>query len=184
MIAFSRKMGINRCFLIIKMKQLTALSLHRYKLMYLCLDEVEEARICVVGEQSDEIKASSKIKYFGMVDNQKILEMEEKAKLLVNIRYPQADLTKYSLPSKILRYIAFGSIVLSIQLLEILKENFDYIEMVDISNQRTVEDTITSLLSISEEEYMPKVIAAQNFIASGKNYNKQCERIIDLLKDF
>lgn len=148
---------------------------------------VDEVWICGDGPEKEKItalaKTDSRIKYFGQLENSEVLKLEQQAKILINFRSPDAELTKYSFPSKILEYIASGSMVLSTPLLGIPKEYFDYIETADISNQRAVVDTITSFLSISEDEYMQKVIAAQNFIAFKKNYKKQCECIIDLLKE-
>ena len=109
--------------------------------------------------------------------------MESQAKILVNFRSPDAELTKYSFPSKILEYIASGSLVLSTPLGGIPQEYFNYIEKVDISNKNAVIATVSRLLAMTDEEYIKKVSATQNFIASEKNYEKQCERIEELLEN-
>lgn len=156
-------------------------------LLECCKDipSVDEVWICGDGFEREAILALAKnderIKYFGRLTNANVLKLEEEAKILVNFRSPDAELTKYSFPSKILEYIASGSLVLSTPLLGIPSEYFNYIESVDIGDQSSVVTIVSRLLEMPDGEYMEKVLKAQRFIASEKNYKKQCERIIELL---
>lgn len=158
-------------------------------LLECCRDipSVDEVWICGDGPEREKILAlaenDSRIKYFGRMENAEVLKLESQAKILVNFRSPDAELTKYSFPSKILEYIASGSLVLSTPLLGIPQEYFQYIEKADISDKNTVIATVERLLAMSDEEYISKVSATQEFIASEKNYKKQCERITELLKN-
>lgn len=157
-------------------------------LLECCRDipSVDEVWICGDGPERENISAlakeDSRVKYFGRMENAEVLQLEEKAKILVNFRSPDAELTKYSFPSKILEYIASGSLVLSTPLRGIPREYFEYIESVDISDKSAAADVIARLLAMSDKEYIKKVTAAQEFIASEKNYKKQCERMIELLE--
>ena len=58
---------------------------------------LEELWICGTGEDQTYIeqvaKSYSKIKYFGRLDNSKVVELENNAKLLVNLRSPVEVLT-------------------------------------------------------------------------------------------
>lgn len=150
------------------------------------ISSVDEVWICGDGPEREKIselsKNDSRVKYFGRMENTEVLKLESQAKILVNFRSPDAELTKYSFPSKILEYIASGSLVLSTPLLGIPREYFAYIESVDISGKSIAIDVISRLLAMSDEEYMKKVSAAQEFIASEKNYKKQCERMVELLE--
>lgn len=158
-------------------------------LLECCLDipSVDEVWICGDGPEREKILALAendpRIKYFGRMENAEVLKLESQAKILVNFRSPDAELTKYSFPSKILEYIASGSLVLSTPLLGIPQEYFQYIEKADVSDKNTVIFTVERLLAMSDEEYISKVSATQDFIASEKNYKKQCERITELLKN-
>lgn len=151
------------------------------------IPSVDEVWICGDGSERGKIlelaQKDPRIKYFGRMENAEVLKLESRAKILVNFRSPDVELTKYSFPSKILEYIASGSMVLSTPLRGIPQEYFDYIETVDISDKNVVVTTISELLAIPDEEYISKVSAAQSFIASEKNYKKQCDRIIELLKN-
>lgn len=151
------------------------------------IPSVDEVWICGEGPDHEKIlelaQKDPKIKYFGRMENAEVLKLESQAKILVNFRSPDAELTKYSFPSKILEYIASGSLVLSTPLGGIPQEYFNYIEKVDISNKNAVIATVSRLLAMTDEEYIKKVSATQNFIASEKNYEKQCERIEELLEN-
>lgn len=151
------------------------------------IPSVDEVWICGDGPEREKIselsKNDSRVKYFGRMENTEVLKLESQAKILVNFRSPDAELTKYSFPSKILEYIASGSLVLSTPLGGIPQEYFNYIEKVDISDKNAVIATVSRLLAMTDEEYIKKVSATQNFIASEKNYEKQCERIEGLLEN-
>lgn len=149
------------------------------------ISSLDEVWICGDGPEREIVttmaKKDARIKYYGRVTNEEVLKLEAKAKILVNFRSPDAELTKYSFPSKLLEYIASGCFVLSTPLLGIPKEYFRYIEAVDIRDKDTVIKTVSKLLEMPDDEYMEKVLAAQRFIASEKNYLKQSERIVELL---
>lgn len=158
-------------------------------LLECCLDipSVDEVWVCGDGPEREKILALAendpRIKYFGRMENAEVLKLESQAKILVNFRSPDAELTKYSFPSKILEYIASGSLVLSTPLIGIPQEYFNYIEKADISDKNAAIATVERLLAMPDEEYIKKVSETQNFIASEKNYKKQCERIAELLEN-
>ena len=54
-------------------------------------------------------QAHETIRYFGVCDNQTIVEREQKASLLVNPRPSDPEYTKYSFPSKNMEYMASGT---------------------------------------------------------------------------
>lgn len=150
------------------------------------IPEVCEVWICGLGPDEEKIKevalTDSRIKYLGRVNNEKVLKMEEKAKILINFRSPNEELTKYSFPSKILEYISSGSLVLSTRLLGIPKEYFDYIVPVDSADKEKIKTTIKNNLQLNAADYIAYCKAAQNFIKQ-KNYCCQSKKIVDFLND-
>ncbi len=148
------------------------------------IPEICEVWICGVGSDEDTIRAlasqDSRIKYFGRVNNKEVLEMEEKAKILINFRSPAEELTKYSFPSKILEYIASGSLVLSTKLLGIPEEYFEYIVPVDQADKEKVKKAIIHNLQLKDEQYIEYCEAAQEFIGK-KNYYLQSKKIVDFV---
>ena len=150
------------------------------------IPELYEVWICGVGPDEEKIKeialADSRIKYFGRVDNEKVLEMEEKAKILINFRSPDEELTKYSFPSKILEYISSGSLVLSTRLLGIPNEYFDYIIPIDSANKEEIKKMIRHNLELEDSEYVAYCESAQKFIKK-KNYYYQSKKIVNFVND-
>lgn len=154
-------------------------------LLECCMEvpEIEEVWICGVGSDENKIKElvakDPRIKYFGRLGNDKVLKLEEQAKLLVNFRSPDVKLTKYSFPSKILEYIASGSLVLSTRLMGIPEEYFDYILGIDLENQSRVANELTRLMLVDDTEYIQLCTEAQRFISENKNYYVQSQRVVD-----
>lgn len=149
------------------------------------ISELDEVWICGAG--ADELKIAelantdSRIKYFGRLENEKVLELEEQAKVLINFRSSDAELTKYSFPSKILEYISAGSLVISTRLLGIPEEYFDYIIPISFDDHNSIITILTSCLNLADDEYIAKCERAQAFIKKNKGYRKQSERIIEFL---
>ena len=149
------------------------------------IPELDEVWICGAGTDEEKIKEiasiDSRIKYWGRLSNNKVLEMEETAKLLINFCSPEKELTKYSFPSKILEYISAGSLVLSTKLLGIPTEYFNYIVSIDLSSKEKVKEVIRQNLQLNDEQYVACCEAAQKFIGE-KNYYSQSEKIVNFLK--
>lgn len=148
------------------------------------IPELSEVWICGVGPDEEKVKqiasTDSRIKYLGRLNNARVLELEEQAKILVNFRSPNEELTKYSFPSKLLEYISSGSLVLSTRLGGIPDEYFNYIIGVNLVKGEVIAQ-ISQIFAMPEHIYIQRCQAAQNFIAKEKNYLKQSERIITLL---
>lgn len=147
------------------------------------ISEIEEIWICGAGPDEQKIKElalkDSRIKFLGRLGNDKVLDLEGKAKLLVNLRSPDVELTKYSFPSKILEYIASGSLVLSTRLRGIPEEYFNYIVPIDLESQNHVANELTRLMQVDDTEYIQLCTEAQRFISENKNYYVQSQRVVD-----
>ena len=146
--------------------------------------ELDEVWICGVGPDEERIKEmadkDSKVKYFGRVPNEKVLEMESQAKVLVNFRNPNEKLTRYSFPSKILEYIASGSMVMSTRLVGIPEEYFEYVIPVDITDRSAIIACLVKVFSLQDKEYIDCCLEAQTFVCN-KNYKAQTKRVIEFL---
>ena len=107
--------------------------------------------------------------------------MESQAKVLVNFRNPNEKLTRYSFPSKILEYIASGSMVISTRLIGIPEEYFKYVIPVNLDDNKEVLSTLRMVLQLSSEEYVSKCREAIEFVQNFKNRDFQTKRIITFL---
>ena len=157
-------------------------------LIDVCLstNELDELWICGVGTDREYVesvaKTNSKVKYLGAISNEKVRELEKEAKLLVNLRQPTAQITRYSFPSKLLEYMASGSLVLSTKLEGIPKEYFDYILTVDSLSEDDVKTVIRNVFAMSTTEYIDKVKKSQEFIGNTKNKCIQSGKILKFIE--
>lgn len=146
-------------------------------------EKVSELWLFGAGNSLDEIKkkATGKIKYMGNLPSNEVFEYEKKAKLLVNLRNPEVELTKYAFPSKTLEYMSSGSAVLSTKLEGIPSEYFDYIETVEDLTVNGIKEAIEKVLDLDDETYISKCQKAQSFMRENKTAEKQAARILDFV---
>lgn len=155
-----------------------------------CCKEVkglDELWICGTGPEQEKVEKAQeedpRIRYLGRLDNAEVQKLETQAKLLVNIRSPKEKLTRYSFPSKILEYIASGSMVLSTKLAGIPEEYFDYMLCVEQDEKEEIIEKIRYCFSMDDAEYVDFCKKGQQFISEEKNYLQQSKKLIDFLTD-
>lgn len=135
------------------------------------------------GNAVDYIKKCSlidkRIKYYGLIPREKSIALERKCYLLINMRVPDNEVSKFSFPSKLFEYLTSGNPVLSFPLEGIPKEYYDY--MLIIKNKEDLKDTIIKAFSMDIGERIYLTERAKKFIYNEKNYVKQCKRICDFI---
>lgn len=141
------------------------------------LSEAEQAKV----EQIQ--KEDHRIRYLGTMSNDEVQKLETQAKLLVSLRSPKEKLTRYSFPSKILEYIASGSMVLSTKLAGIPEEYFDYMLCVEQDEKEEIIEKIRYCFSMDDAEYVDFCKKGQQFISEEKNYLQQSKKLIDFLTE-
>lgn len=149
------------------------------------IDELDELWICGIGPDEKQIEklaaGDQRVKYYGQLPNEKVLEMETNAKVLINFRNPEEKLTRYSFPSKILEYIASGSLVMSTRLIGIPEEYFNYIVPIEIDDKQCVVTQIKKIFQLDNVNYLEMCKKAQKYITENKNYTSQSIKIIKML---
>lgn len=128
---------------------------------------------------------NKQIKYFGSLPNGKVVELEKKAKLLVNPRFTNEEYTKYSFPSKTMEYMLSGTPVLTTKLAGIPSEYNDYLCYIE---EETVEGLVNTfnkiLVKKNGNNLEKKGKDAQLFVKKNKNNIVQAKKIIDfIMKD-
>ena len=116
-----------------------------------------------------------------MVSNDKIIQLEKEAKLLVNPRPTNEEYTKYSFPSKIMEYMASGTPVLTTRLLGMPKEYYDYIYCFEDEKVDGIEKKLIEILSKEQKELTKMGNKAKEFVLMKKNNKVQAEKIINFL---
>lgn len=149
---------------------------------------VKDAKLHIYGngELEEYIKNldNEKIKYFGVVENDKIVEEELKATLLINPRFTHEEYTKYSFPSKNMEYMVSGTPVLTTKLPGIPEEYFEYIYFFEEENVNGYAKKIDEILNKTQKEIIEKGKNAKNFVIKNKNNVIQVKKILKFIKKY
>lgn len=123
-----------------------------------------------------------RITYFGIVNKQKVKELQAKATVLINPRNNEGDYNKYSFPSKTMEYLASGTPTLMYRLDGVPSEYFDYCYTVNDNSVRGLANAITCVCNKDLLELKRVGQQAKNFILSNKSADKQCSKVIKMLR--
>lgn len=125
---------------------------------------------------------NKKIDFHGVVTNDKIVEAEKKATLLVNPRFTSEEYTKYSFPSKNMEYMVSGTPVLTTKLPGMPEEYYNYVYLIEDETQRGMQKCLETLLGLNEDKLDKKGKKAREFVLSQKNNVNQTNKIISFLE--
>ena len=128
-------------------------------------------------------KKDNRIHYYGVLPNEKIVEEEMKATILVNPRPINEEFTLYSFPSKNMEYMVSGTPVLTTKLPGMPTEYYKYVYLFQDTSINGFKHDLVRVLSIPEEELKNKGILAKEFVLSNKNNIVQARRIKNLIFD-
>ncbi len=142
-------------------------------------------KICGNGPYSVEIKELSKkhssIEYFGVQNNDIVVEMEESAALLVNPRYTNSLFTKYSFPSKNMEYMATGIPMLTTILPGMPPEYYPYVYLLEEESVSGMAEKLKYIMSLPLEERINKGKNAKEWILNNKNNVEMTKKITDFI---
>lgn len=164
------KMGIEE--LVTAFKELKDL---KQDLLFFGSGEMDEY-ICQEG------KKDPRIKHMGFVSPQELFSYEKKASLLVNVRSPKEEYTKYSFPSKTFEFMASGTPVLSTDMPGIPEEYKQNMIIIPDNNKDTIKSALSNFFALSEAEQIAIGLKAQRFVRTEKNAIKQSKKIIELIE--
>lgn len=141
--------------------------------------------ICGEGDAKEEIirlsHLDSRIKYMGQIKREDALNLQKKAKLLVNPRTSDGEFTKYSFPSKVMEYLASGTPTLMYRLRGIPDEYYNYCYSLDTNEISVLAEMLQKIFEIPEKSRLEMGKMARDFILENKNPKSQAKKIIDLL---
>lgn len=144
-----------------------------------------ELWLCGQGELDDYIKKqdNSNIKFYGVIPNNKVLELEEKATLLINPRFTNEEYTKYSFPSKNMEYMLSGTPLLTTRLPGMPKEYYKHVYFIEKETKDGFIDAFDDVLIKNNKELINIGKSAQEFVLNEKNNVIQGEKIIKFIND-
>lgn len=123
----------------------------------------------------------SRIKFYGFVNRKQLFDKLQSASLLVNLRNPDKEYTKYSFPSKLFEYLVSGTPVLTTKLDGIPSEYYDYMYITDSYNPNLISKCMKHICMIDENQRSTLALRAQRFILEKKNSLVQVDKIINLI---
>ena len=148
--------------------------------------EIFELHIYGDGEYREEViqrgKECESIYYHGFVDRQKLFSELCDGDLLINLRDPNYEYTKYSFPSKLFEYMASTTPVLITRLEGIPNEYYNYCFDVNTYDSLEIKDKIEVVSNLTFEERNLIGTKARKFILENKSSKVQSSNIMKFLK--
>lgn len=126
-------------------------------------------------------KKDERITYFGIVDKEKIMELQSKATILVNPRNTIGEYNKYSFPSKTMEYFASGTPALLYKLNGIPEEYFNYCYTVRDNEVETLSKAIYDTCQLDPTILKKKGESARDFILKNKIAKIQCGKVLNMI---
>lgn len=148
-------------------------------------NEEYELWICGGGDYQEVLqmatKQDSRIKFWGYVSQEKILEFQSQASVLVNPRQNTGEYTKYSFPSKIMEYLLSGVPVVAYKLDGIPDDYDPYINYVENSTPEALTKLLLEVCEDKTGDFSRKAQSAISYVSNEKNTMKQAKKILNLI---
>lgn len=144
----------------------------------------EDAQLWVFGSgdfrpaMEEYARQDKRIRYFGRVSREEVLEYERKASILVNTRDDKDEFTKFSFPSKTIEYMLSGTPMLTTKLPGIPREYFEHLYCVEDNSAETLLKVLAELSAKPEDELLAFGAGAQRFVVNEKNAQAQAGKIL------
>lgn len=122
------------------------------------------------------------IDFKGTVTHDLVLALEKGATLLVEPRPVDTEIAKMSFPSKIIEYMASGTPVLVSNIPSFSPEYKEYQYRIEEVSESGLEKALKSVFENSDETLRAKGSAARDFVLNNKTIQKQCCKIVELIK--
>ncbi len=122
------------------------------------------------------------VKWLGVVPNEKVVEAEQKATLLINPRPTDAEFTKYSFPSKNMEYMLSGTAVLTTNLPGMPKEYHPHVFLAENETVDGWAKTLCAVLSVDRDALEERGRQAQRFVREEKSNIAQARRMLSFLE--
>lgn len=141
--------------------------------------------LCGDGNSVENIKQyeqnDGRIKYWGAISRDEVLELQQRATMLVNPRSSREEYTRYSFPSKTMEYLASGTPTIMAHLASIPKEYDPHIFYFEDESSDGLKQRILEVGSMPQTELYRFGAQASKFIIAEKNNHSQANKLISLL---
>ena len=124
----------------------------------------------------------TRVKYFGRVSREEVLQREKEAALLVNPRPTGELFTKYSFPSKTIEYMLSGTPVLMTRMEGIPSDYFSVAFSAGEGSTAELAEALKKALALSERQRNALGEKAKDFILMRASAEVQSKRILNFMK--
>jgi len=146
-----------------------------------------ELVICGCGDFDDELRSlaetDTRIKFLGTVPHNQVIDLQQKATILVNPRQNIGEYTKYSFPSKTIEYLSSGVPVVTYKLDGIPNEYDKFIKYVPDNSIKSLRKVLVDVCKKSEKDRVCLGRYAFEFVRDNKNPKVQARKIIELISN-
>ena len=137
------------------------------------------------GYLSDKVKIAAdknkKIRYYGRVDNDIVIQKQREAWLLVNPRKIHNLISEVTFPSKTFEYLLSGTPVLTTPLNGYGEEYIPHMKFSRTDSSEDLAAAINKIAATSQKQMDELANGARDFIISEKSWENQCRRIYKFL---
>lgn len=123
-----------------------------------------------------------RIKYWGQIPKEKVLELQKRATLLVNPRHSDEDFTKYSFPSKTMEYLASGTPMVMCHLRSIPIEYNNYLFYFEDETAEGMRKKLMEICEKPSKELKEYGKIAEDFIRAEKSSKVQLRKFLDFIR--
>lgn len=135
-----------------------------------------------VPEIKERAKVDNRVKYLGFLPSrQALLQKQQEATMLINMRLPTEEGSAYCFPSKIFEYMASSKPVLSFRVDGIPDEYYTYLVEMKSPSAEDISKAIRFVGNLPEEERKKLGNNAKKFVLNNKNALKQTEKILEFI---
>lgn len=144
--------------------------------------------ICGDGDGKEDVlrltDQDERVKYYGIVSHQQVMEMQHQATVLINPRSSAGEYTKYSFPSKTMEYLASGTPTIMCHLPAVPKEYDEFLYYITDESAMGLREKILEVCEKSQQELDDFGQRASVFIKNKKNAFAQAGKIVDMMEAF
>lgn len=142
------------------------------------------------GALADNLKEAAendnRIRFFGTVTKEKVIELQSKADILINPRSDKDSphLTRYMFPSKLMEYMLTGHPAIICRMSGIPEDYYQYVFVAEEGTPESLALLLDKVLDMSDDERLKFGVSARSYILNNKTITVQAKRIVDFIKQF
>jgi glycosyltransferase involved in cell wall biosynthesis len=145
-----------------------------------------ELWICGHGSNSNldaALKKDFRIHFFGLVPESELVDISNKASVLVNPRPSNISGNAMNFPSKILEYLSYGKPVISTWTPGLSPEYRNVLEILNEETEECLAQAIEKVLSWSNDRRYENSQKIANFLLKEKTWEHQAHRLLDWMRN-